>query len=126
LHGTVVGLTVQFDHVQSFATNPPTVYADLQAPPRHPNCGCRLVPFVEGESGAIDPAAMRAYGREWAETHKGMAPATFPRQVPEFSDTAQNGPFMTSADVKAMSDGQFEASINQFMNCVITRLGRNR
>jgi hypothetical protein len=82
-----------------------------------------LVPFVEGESGEIDPEAMRAYGKEWAETHEGMAPATFPKETPEFSSVANDTAFMTSADVKAMSDGQFEASIDQFLQCVFFRFG---
>lgn len=123
LHGTVVDIEVQFDHAQSFAPKAPKVYMDLQAPPRHPNCGCRLVPFVEGESGAIDPEAMRAYAKEWADTHEGMAPQTFPKQTPEFSSVSNDTAFMTSADVKAMSDGQFEASIDQFLQCVFFRFG---
>lgn len=52
LHGATVALNEEFSHTQSFATNPPRVYQDLQGPPRHPNCRCRVV-LVTDESEAF-------------------------------------------------------------------------
>lgn len=76
LHGTVVDIYVEFPHGQSYEARPPRVYSNLQAPPRHPNCGCRLVPFVDGEFGEVDPTAMREFGRQWVESNgSGIVPA---------------------------------------------------
>lgn len=50
LHGDVVVLGTEFDHFAHLgAGKPPTVFGSLAGPPRHPNCGCRLVPFIDAE-----------------------------------------------------------------------------
>lgn len=44
LDGQIIDLTQQFDHtLTTDDTAPLKVYRDLHAPPRHPNCRCRLV-----------------------------------------------------------------------------------
>ncbi len=53
LHGTVLPVGEEFDpYVASSAKwTPPKVWRDLQGPPRHPNCRCRLI-YLPGEGGA--------------------------------------------------------------------------
>lgn len=47
LHGSVVPLGASFDVKAHIGPGqPPKVYGDLLAPPRHPNCGCRIVPWL--------------------------------------------------------------------------------
>jgi hypothetical protein len=45
LHGQTVPLSEEFDHRAGATAHyrPPRVYRDLHAPPRHPNCRCRLI-----------------------------------------------------------------------------------
>jgi hypothetical protein len=51
LHGTVRNLSEPFPTTAHMGPgNPPNVYIDLNHPPRHPNCGCRVVPFIVGMS----------------------------------------------------------------------------
>jgi SPP1 gp7 family putative phage head morphogenesis protein len=47
LNGEIVAIRTQFDHLAGELTTP--VYRDLIAPPRHPNCRCRLVPVSKGK-----------------------------------------------------------------------------
>lgn len=42
--------------------------APLVRPPRHPNCGCRLVPVPETPS-TTTPATMRSYAAQWTATN---------------------------------------------------------
>lgn len=48
LNGTVVPIGTQFPHDAGGLSTP--VYHDLIAPPRHPNCRCRLVPVAGGKT----------------------------------------------------------------------------
>lgn len=59
LHGQVRTLGAEFDHFAHFGTgNPPKVFGTLQGPPRHPNCGCRLVPYIDAEVEAQAEASV--------------------------------------------------------------------
>lgn len=84
LHGEVRTLGTTFDPKAHFGPGkPPTTFGELAGPPRHPNCGCKLVPFIDGEtvSQAKDapaervpvrtdqagptPKTMRRYRKSW-------------------------------------------------------------
>lgn len=69
LHGTAISITEVFVEKQSFGLNPPKIYQDLQGPPRHPNCKCRLTIHVDlGNAPKKDtPAGMRDYAKERAK-----------------------------------------------------------
>jgi len=123
LHGTVVDIEQGFDPLQTFAAKPLPVYHNLQTPPRHPHCHCRIMPYTEDLGGGeVSPATMQDYAKGVAEETKGMAPATFPKQVPNFSQTSKTTPFMEAADIKAMSDGQFTGAVDSFIQCILNKV----
>lgn len=55
LHGSVVTLKGNFDKGASLNGKAIKVYRDLQAPPRHPNCRCTLVPVLLREDTPKSP-----------------------------------------------------------------------
>lgn len=69
LHGTIVSLPAGFPATAHIGPGkPPLVYGDLIVPPRHPNCGCRIVPYIAGmeHDKGLTLALLRAERMSWA------------------------------------------------------------
>jgi hypothetical protein len=64
LHGSVAQMGGQFSDMGR------PVFQDLETPPRHPNCRCRIVPITEVEinTPGIGPESMRSFGESWNST----------------------------------------------------------
>lgn len=68
LHGTIRTLGEAFPDMVTFGTGlPPKPYGLLNGPPRHPNCRCRLVPFITkmANPGGATPKKMGVLARGW-------------------------------------------------------------
>lgn len=62
LHARIINLRGQFN-----PHGPGLVYGTLIGPPRHPHCGCRIVPWIadmENDVG-VSLADMRNYASSW-------------------------------------------------------------
>lgn len=83
LDGISIPLTEEFDHAASDdpAFAPPRVYRDLLAPPRHPNCRCRITLSLSGASQEIHKAVEAKppypYAQLTAEQVRHMSPNQF-------------------------------------------------
>lgn len=96
LHGTTVALGEEFDPEAHFgAGRPPRPYGDFQGPPRHPNCGCRLVPYIDAvaqqqarlrdpesplrrsDGDGPTPATLQRFARGWWSTLLGKVKRLF-------------------------------------------------
>lgn len=65
LHGTVRNLGQEFPPDGS----PPVYGGVLHGPPRHPNCRCRIVPYMASLSGEVSPETLKQYATAWMATH---------------------------------------------------------
>jgi hypothetical protein len=72
---------------------PPRVYVDLSCPPRHPRCRCRIILVRSGTP----------------------SPAPSPREAPDL--------FVSADDVRAMSEGRYEA-LRGFHHAAVHELGQ--
>lgn len=119
LHGQIVDVGDEFSHEITFALDPKVVYSGLPGPPRHPNCHCRLIPYIIERltKSALTPTALRSQGIEFAMRAAGMAPRSF--QTQDFSTTAKTTNFMTSDDVKKIPEGKWQMIKDGFKACVI-------
>lgn len=59
LHGKNIPLGGTFSDTATFSGKAPKTYLPLAGPPRHPNCGCRVVAYVMVPKGTI--TAMQTY-----------------------------------------------------------------
>jgi hypothetical protein len=77
LHGTVRKLGEAFPEDAHFGSgSPPAVYGDLNHPPRHPNCRCRIVLFTPEmtKGGGPTPKSMVQFAMNWfSEFLRGVA-----------------------------------------------------
>lgn len=97
LHDTAIGIDEEFDHDETDdpAFNPPRVYRDLQGPPRHPNCRCRIV---------LEPTE----ASEQLRTETRRRPPTTARRV-------------SAADIRRMPAARYKALIT-FLTVTFERL----
>lgn len=119
LHGTVLDLDVEYDHGQSFTTKPPAVYQDLNGPPRHPSCNCRVSIYLESFGDAA--AAMREEARKFAVTAPNQAPRSW--SSGQVSDLAQTSAFASANDFAVLPDTQFESAMQTFRTCFVGKSG---
>lgn len=114
LHGTVLELDEEYNHEQTFvAGTVPAVYQDLTVPPRHPNCRCCVTIHVESLGGTD---ALRVDSRAFADQAPNLAPRSW--AAGSISDLAHTTNFMNASDVRAMSDSQFDGSMQVFRQCM--------
>lgn len=98
LHGTVLGTYDEFSSEVTFESgDADPSYDGLDAPPRHPNCGCEVVLYIAGVSPEMDDAvsAMKQTAVDFAVDTDGLSP------------TADNAP----TDIPAPSAAPVEASL---------------
>lgn len=72
LHGTVIKVRGEFSHTAHYGSgNPPLVYGDLLGPPRHPHCGCRIVPWIASmaDDDGVSIQSMKDFATGWLATH---------------------------------------------------------
>jgi hypothetical protein len=98
LHGTVVPLGSEFPGSATFGDKPIPTFGSLKSPPRHPNCGCSLIPLPPSIEGRSSISSMRAFATRWALAAPDMAPST--TRTTEASDTAKSTEFLTAADIR--------------------------
>lgn len=105
LNGSIWTLDEEFDHGATADARllPPGVYRDLLAPPRHPNCQCRLVLVV-----ATAPEALAA------ELERPLVPAQ-----PEEPETES----MTADEVREMPESAYQALVG-FIGSVVSTVRR--
>lgn len=116
LHGTVLALTTEFDHGQTFTSkSPPKVYGDLSSPPRHPACHCRVAMYVD--DGGQKAVAMRKTGRTFATHQQTMAPKSW--APGEIGELARTSTYMEASDVRAISDSRFESAVRAMRACLL-------
>lgn len=118
LHGTVVDISDQFPENVTFAATSTRVYEDLQAPPRHPWCGCQLIPFIDETTSQQAALDLKAVALQYATNALGMAPRTFPSD--SISALARTTDYMTSADIRTMPESRFQEAIAFFKACVLS------
>lgn len=123
LHGTVVESTIEFNPNATFSAGgkAPKVYENLQTPPRHPHCNCVILPFISGiaDGGGPTPDTLKAKAQQLASDAKGMVPVSFPADT--LSATSRTTGYLTADDMRAISNTHFEAALQQFKACVVSK-----
>lgn len=133
LHGTVLAVDQMFPEDVTFGNgDPDPSYDGLDAPPRHPYCGCQVCLFitdggdagvgfadVAAATGAAD--AMQSTAADYAAATAGMAPRTFPGDT--VSEVARGTDTMLASDIQAATDAQFENSLGVFKGCILHQYG---
>lgn len=119
LHGQVTEIDSEYSHDITFGISPKTVRGTLPGPPRHPNCHCRLVPYVEERlaSSAMTPSTLRDQSAAYAVSKNNMSPRSF--QTQDFSMTARTTNFLTSDDIKKIPQSKWDMLKDGFRACIV-------
>lgn len=130
MNGQIVGTSDSFDGSASFADVASDTYTDLDGPPRHPWCGCSVVPFIDDMSTlGLDPNAltpgppgptpvqMREFAQHWAAVHPNMHPRTLPGHP--LSEITEHTKLIHSDDVKLFPQAKFDEAVETFKACAI-------
>lgn len=65
LHGRTIPLGGTFSDDMTFAGKAPKTYVPLAGPPRHPNCGCRVVAYVSLAGTKTKPGDLQDFAQDW-------------------------------------------------------------
>lgn len=116
LHGTVLEVSSEFSHTQSFGKTSP-VFGDLLTPPRHPGCNCVIALYVDSPEAHTTAEAMRKAGKAYAEKADKMAPRAWSSGAP--SPTAVSTDHMQASDFRNASDTKFNSALTTFRECML-------
>lgn len=115
LHGTVVDVGNSFNESATLGSSSPPTFGKLDMPPRHPNCGCRVVILPdEAEHATYE---MRAYANEWASKAANMAPSTSRLEPP--SETAKTTSMLTASDIRALPQAAYDKLKRLFLAAMV-------
>lgn len=133
LHGSVLEVTQEFSADITFASGDAAdSYDGLDAPPRHPYCGCVVI-LVIGDGGdnsglgldssLIDGAALglQQDALAVADAAPDLAPRWFPGDT--LTDTARTTDSLHSTDLAVAPLPQFEGAVDSFKGCILGTSG---
>jgi hypothetical protein len=114
LHGTTLSIDQMFSPEQTFAKKAPKIYQDLQGPPRHPNCKCRLSIIVEKaaapiplEKQAQKPKVGRPKNPTHAKTPVDKTPARMREYAVKQSEKLDFSQGISSQQIRDMPEPDF-------------------
>lgn len=129
LHGTVLEVTQEFSDQVTFASGEADdSYDGLDAPPRHPYCGCVVVLVIDDGGDATGPGldvaviddvigGMKQDAVDVADAAPDLAPRWYPGD--NLTDTARNTDTLFSTDLQVAPTPQFEGAVDSFKACVL-------
>lgn len=134
LHGTVVDMEEEFSDQITFASgDADDSYDGLDAPPRHPYCGCVIIMVIQDPDphggplqdvvDSVDPdlvddtvAGFRQDAIDVANASPILAPRFYPGDT--LTDTARDSETLMSSDLQVATNPQFEQAVDSFKSCI--------